>query len=514
MGFLFDFGTMEPCRDAADNVELIDLEELSVKRRGLRFALLHMGPPVRAANARPATEIPPQITTMKRQSHPCERFSPSRERSVSWARNKSEKGQAIVVMAFALVGLLAFMALAVDVGFLRYEKRLLQTAADAAAIAGAAELSYGDVTSAADSDSAANGFTNGSNGVTVAVNNPPLSGPHVSDSNYVEAIVSRTAPTFFAKAFGVSSTQITARAVAHLGSSSNCIYALAPSGGSALEVVTNATLNSQCGIVVESSAGGALACNAPATLTAPSVGVVGTVVGGCTLPSNTTTGIAVPTPSDPLAYLPKPTVGACTFSGQKIYTSATSTKTAPSVLNPGVYCGGIQIKSGAYVVFNPGVYILTSSKSPGGLNIDIGSYVSTNTSISPYGITFYNYGPAGSITFTLTNYISGESMSLIAPTTGTYQGIIFFQDPGDTATALIVGWNSDNTDVQGAYYFPTALLEIASAGNVSYNPIVAYTVLFYDTTYNGQNFATTNIYSNYSSLSEGSPVNGGGVLAE
>jgi Flp pilus assembly protein TadG len=196
MGFLFDFGTMEPRRDAADNVELIDLEELSVKRRGLRFALPHIGPPVRAANARPATEIRPQIATMKRRSHPCERLHPSRERSASSAGNKPEKGQAIVVMAFALVGLLAFMALAVDVGFLRYEKRLLQTAADAAAIAGAAELSYGDVTSAAKADSAANGFTNGSSGVTVTVNNPPLSGPHVSDSNYVEAIVSRTAPTY------------------------------------------------------------------------------------------------------------------------------------------------------------------------------------------------------------------------------------------------------------------------------------------------------------------------------
>jgi hypothetical protein len=451
---------------------------------------------------------------MKRQLHPWEKLHTSRERSASWPRNKSDKGQTIVVVAFALVGLLAFMALAADVGYLRYQKRQLQTAADAAAIAGADELSYGDVTSAADADSAANGFTNGSNGVTVTVNNPPLSGPHVSDSNYVEAIVSRTASTFFAKAFGVSSTRVTARAVAHLGSSSNCIYALAPSGGSALEVVTNATLNSQCGLIVESSAGGALACNAPATLTAPSVGVVGTFVGGCTLPGNTTTGIVVPTPSDPLAYLPKPTVGACTFTGQKIYTSANSPKSTPSTLNPGVYCGGIAIQSGASVVFNPGIYILTSSRSPGGLSIDIGSYVSTNTSSSPYGITFYNYGPTGSINFTLTNYISGESMSLTAPTAGTYQGVIFFQDPGDTATALIVGWNSDDTDVQGAYYFPTALVEIASAGAVSYNPIVAYTILFYDVTYAGQNFATTNIYSNYSSLSDGSPVKSGGVLAE
>lgn len=524
MGFLFDFGTMEPCRDATNNVELIDLEEVSVERRGLRFALPNIGPPVRAANARPATEIPPQITTMKRQSHPCERFPPSRERTVSWSRNKSEKGQAIVVVALALVGLLAFMALAVDVGFLRYEKRLLQTAADAAAIAGAAELSYGDVTSAAKTDSAANGFTNGSNGVVVTVNNPPLSGAHVGDSNYVEAVVSRTAPTFFAKSFGVSSTQITARAVAHLGSANNCIYALGPSGGSALEVDNHATLSSQCGVIVESSSGGAFSCKSNSTISAPSIGIVGGIGGGCTTPANTTTGIATPTPSDPLAYLPKPAVGACNSGSgnRQTYSPAPpngsgdilASQASPAVLNPGTYCGGIRIQSGAYVVFNPGVYILTSSVSVGGLNIDIGTNVTTNTATSPYGVTFYNYGPNGSISFTMINYTAGQSMSLSAPTTGTYQGILFFQDPGDTNAAQIIGASADNTIIQGAYYLPTAAVVIAFSGAVGYNPIVAETIEFTDITVGSENFTTTDVSDNYISLSSGSPVKGSGVLAE
>ncbi len=419
-----------------------------------------------------------------------------------------------MVVALALVGLLAFMALAVDVGFLRYEKRLLQTAADAAAIAGAAELSYGDVTSAANADSTANGFTNGSNGVIVTVNNPPLSGAHVGDSNYVEAVVSRTAATFFAKSFGVSSTQITARAVAHLGSANNCIYALSPTSGSTLEVVSHATLISQCGIIVESSGGNAFSCKTPSTVSAPYIGIVGSFGGGCPTPANTTTGIATPTPSDPLAYLPKPTVGACTFSGRQTYNPTTSPKSSPTVLNPAVYCGGIRIQSGAYVVFNPGVYILTSSKSPGGLNIDIGSNVSTNTSSSPYGVTFYNYGPSGSITFTMISYTAGQSMSLIAPTTGTYQGILFFQNPGDTASAQIIGMSSDNTVLQGTYYLPTAAVIVDFDGTVSYNPIVAYTIEFDDITVGSQNFTTTDISDNYDPLSNGSPVKGGGVLAE
>ncbi len=429
-----------------------------------------------------------------------------------------------MVVAFALVGLLAFMALAVDVGFLRYEKRLLQTAADAAAIAGAAELSYGDVTSAAKADSAANGFTNGSNGVVVTVNNPPLSGAHVGDSNYVEAVVSRTAATFFAKSFGISSTQITARAVAHLGSANNCIYALAPSGGSTLEVVSHATLISQCGIIVESNGGGAFSCKTPSTLSAPYIGIVGGLGGGCPNPANMTTGIAVPTPSDPLAYLTKPTVGSCNSGSgnRQTYSPAPpngsgyilASQASPAVLNPGTYCGGIRIQSGAYVVFNPGVYILTSSVSVGGLNIDIGTNITTNTATSPYGVTFYNYGPNGSITFTMINYTAGQQVSLIAPTTGTYQGILFFQDPGDNDAAQIIGMSSDNTVLQGTYYLPAAAVIVDFNGTVSYNPIVAYTIEFDDITVGSQTFTTTDISDNYNPLSNGSPVKGGGVLAE
>lgn len=453
---------------------------------------------------------------MKRPFNSFERLRRPRARRVLSVRKRSEKGQAVVVVALVLIVLLSFVALAVDVGYLRYEKRQLQTAADAAAIAGAEELSYGDVTSAADADSAANGFTNGSNGVTVTVNNPPASGAHVGDSTYVEAIVSRTAPTFFAKAFGVSSTRITARAVAHMGSSTNCVFALAPSGSSTMKLDSHATVSSPCGIVVESNSGSAFSCSSSNSFSAPSIGIVGGVAGGCPTPANTTTGITAPTPSDPLAYLPKPTVGACNSSSGNRQTYSGGTASNPNVLNPGTYCGGIRIQQGAYVVFNPGVYILTSSVSVGGITIDIASNVTTNTSTSPYGVTFYNYGPGGNISFTMQTYTSGESVSLIAPTTGTYRGILFFQDPQDTSSAQILGGSAFGTVLQGSYYFPTAPVVIAYAGTVSYNILDAWTIEFTDISQdsNSVTFLATDFYNNYSSLSGGSPITGGGVLIE
>ena len=84
-------------------------------------------------------------------------------------------------------------------GYLRYQKRLQQSAADSAALAGAAEIKFGGsggVTKAAQQDSSLNGFTDGTNNVSVAVHNPPSTGPNFTDHNAVEVVVSAVQPTF------------------------------------------------------------------------------------------------------------------------------------------------------------------------------------------------------------------------------------------------------------------------------------------------------------------------------
>ena len=82
-----------------------------------------------------------------------------------------------------MVALIGCTGLAVDMGYMEHEKTKMQTAADAAAIAGASVQAGGAsvITAAADEDSSLNGFTSGSGGTTVTVNNPPLSGPNSGD---------------------------------------------------------------------------------------------------------------------------------------------------------------------------------------------------------------------------------------------------------------------------------------------------------------------------------------------
>ena len=87
-------------------------------------------------------------------------------------RNR-ESGQALFFVGFSLVVLTAVVGLSIDMGYLRYTKRRLQTAADSAAIAGASELNNGNFRTAALNDSKSNGFENGVNGVTVTPHNPP-----------------------------------------------------------------------------------------------------------------------------------------------------------------------------------------------------------------------------------------------------------------------------------------------------------------------------------------------------
>lgn len=138
-------------------------------------------------------------------------------------KRKREAGQALVLVAVALLlVLLPIMGLGIDFGYLRCQEMQLQTAADAAAIAAAGELSYGitcscsAVQTAGQNAAAANGFTNGTNSATVTVNNPPqpTGDPNNGNTNFVEVIVTQTEPTFFGAILGINSVPLAARAEA------------------------------------------------------------------------------------------------------------------------------------------------------------------------------------------------------------------------------------------------------------------------------------------------------------
>lgn len=412
-------------------------------------------------------------------------------------RARISRGQIIVLMALATAVLSAFAALAIDVGNLWTTKRLMQTAADAAAIAGADAILDGatsgssTVVSAAQSASTQNGFTDGSgtikssSAVAVAVNNPPASGPYAGDGDAVQVTISQTQPAYFMPVVGIKTVPISVTAVAMVKPSGNCIYSLDSQRSGALTVSGTATLSSGCGAYIDSSSSTALTINGGGTLQADPVGVVGGYVVNGNAPTPPVGGIAPF--ADPFASVPEPTAGTCNgFKGTNVTNGQTVT------FNPGTYCGGITITGGT-VTFNPGVYIIDG----GGLTFNGGT-------ITGQGVTFYlTYASAkgnSPSSYGGVNISGGATCNLSAPTSGPYEGILFFQDRSvqysSVNSSTIVG--SSGSTFDGALYFSTTALNYA--GNSSAN---GYTMLVADTlSITGNSYIGTN----YSSLADGNPI--------
>lgn len=384
-------------------------------------------------------------------------------------RHTSEAGQALLLMALSMIVLCGFSGLAIDMGYLRYMKRQMQAATDSAALAGAGELSYRDVTSAADTDASKNGFIDGVNGTAITVNNPPLSGPNQGNPAYVEVYISQPQPTFFMKMFGVSSETVSTRAVAYEGVSGACIYALNPSVSGAFVVNGSTSLEANCGILDDSNnSTAALVQNGGGCLVAKYIGVVGAF-------KNNSSCLPTPTPqsgiapfSDPLAFLQPPTVGPCDHTSTSI-TGGTTT------LYPGVYCSGLSISGGSTnVTFSPGTYIING----GGMSISGGANVYGN------GVTFYITGTSTS--FKGVTIAGGSNSELIAPTSGTYNGVLFYQDrsiadSSSSDDSTIAG--GSGTAVEGTLYFPTTNLTYSgNSADSAYTILVADTVKIANTT--------------------------------
>jgi Flp pilus assembly protein TadG len=360
-------------------------------------------------------------------------------------RLHNESGQVLVLAALCLTCLLGFVAVSVDVGLLFRAKRVVQTAADSAAIAGAAELNFGDVTAAAKLDAGENGVTDGVGGATVTVTQPK--------AGYVQVVASQPQSTFFMNVFGQSSMAVSATAVAAAVPSPSCVVTLSstPPGGSGVEITGSAFLTlTTCGLVDNATGSSSLHVTGGAGMSAASIGLVGT--------ANLHNGASVtPTPvgnispvSDPLSSIVTPPPASDYSSGcvadPKLTKSATIGPSSPS----GYVCySGFSISKGSpTITLNPGLYIFNG----GAFNIASG------TIMNGTGVTFYFVNGAS---FAISN---GAALTVSAPTSGSYSGILFYQNPSDTAADSFIGGSAGS--LSGIFYLPAAQLTLAN-GNTS-----------------------------------------------
>lgn len=437
-----------------------------------------------------------------------------RSRQVNIAKKgrilRGEDGNVLVLTAFGLTFLLGFLALASDTGRILFTQRQIQGMADAAAIAGAAEISTCGATSnctamqtAAKSALTENGATgvtvvtqcgtSANSGIILTVNNGPCTmgttDPNHGNTNYVEAMVSYPVNTFFAALVNHGSFTVQARSEAGGAQASYCIYVLNPTASSAVTFNGSSNLVSPtCGIMVDSSSSSAVMFDSGSNISTSSINIVGGYTNNGGTHPTPNTGVA--SVADPLASLATPTVGSCGTSNSSPYTGAASNVSLGSTatLNPGVYCGGMNFNGGTYTVtMNPGTYIFT-----GAVNVDSGV-----TLKGTGGVTLYF--SSGSLQLN-----SGSIANLVAPTTGTYAGILYFQSRTNS-TSLIL--DSGTTSVlQGVIYAADAQLTVNSdSSSTAYTQIVVNTLMM-------DSSDTFNVGTNYSSLANGSPIKSGASM--
>jgi len=397
-------------------------------------------------------------------------------------------GQTFLLVSIALVVLIGMAALAVDIGDLWTTRRLMQSAADAGAVAGADEIAIGGssaaITAAAKDAASHNGFADGgtrpgnSNTITVGVHNTPTSGPYAANSNAFEVDVSQTQPTYFMKVFGMRTVPVSTTAVAVTLGSGSCIYSLDPSASGATTVGGTASVSSACGLYDNSSSASALIVSGGGTITAPLVGVVGgtSVNGGGSTPPST--GIAQF--GDPLAYMAAPSIGANPCPGGFHTQNISGAITAPQT-----YCGGIHINAGNTVTFGSGLYIIDG----GGITIDGGATVSGT------GVTFYLTGGNGSgsnaANYSGVTINSTATVNLGSPCDGAASGIpgmLFFQDRSITNGHGSTFNGAAGSTFNGGIYFPTTPVSYAGSSAVNgFTLLVADTLTFVGSSSVGNN---------------------------
>jgi Flp pilus assembly protein TadG len=434
-------------------------------------------------------------------------------------RGSRQSGQVLMMVTLAMVPMFGIIGFVTDFGYMHFVKMSAQTAAEAAAqaaiidyhstVGGANPVcgTTGVVCSSTPSNCPPNittpansiqrgclyaqqhGFDyshNPKQWVTyqAGVTSAPPTAPGMGNASYwVTFRVIQKVPQLFSAVLGNPSGLVAARSTTAVIGSNDCIYALNPTASGAVQVGGTSCLTSCCGIFVNSNDPSALGTNGGGTIQAPNYDVVGGVSTHYALTPAPDT--VLPT-TDPLANLPVP--ASAPYTCDHINYSPGSNPT----LSPGVYCGGIHVGNDTYT-FAAGTYILVG----GGLTTQ-----SANSHIVGAGVMFYD--TFGATTNSSTYSYSGiqiaanSTASLVAPTTGTYAGMLFFEDRASPPTNDNYGGGSTAV-YQGIIYARNAAVTMFGNASIS----TAYTMLVADTI---NMSGTTGFNNNYSSLASGSPI--------
>lgn len=359
---------------------------------------------------------------------------------------RRREGSVAIQLALSSVVILGMMALAVEITFLVYKHRQMQAAADAAAFSAAVARQTGypsNFALEARAVTAAVGYVNGIDGVSVTVNNPPHNGSHTANNSAVEVVISQSQALSLVTLFQTGLISVGASAVAVPGGGgSACVLQLVKTNITGVSLSNGATVNlEQCGLNANATSSSAVSVIGGATLNTRFVSTSGRTSVSQGGKINATNGIKInqPAVADPYAAVPAPTYSGCNYNNKSFGHSASR-----QYANPGVYCNGLAFTNDAIVTMNPGIYI-----------IDRGTFnVGGAVKLTGTGVTVYLTKSTGS-SYAKVNIGNGANVTLTAPASGTYAGLVFFGDR-KASTSTTNGFGGGATfSITGALYFPS-----------------------------------------------------------
>ncbi len=366
-----------------------------------------------------------------------------------------------MMVAISIAVVLAFVAIAVDGGWLLELRRKSQATADAAALAAAETLfrEYpqhygldvnGNAADAALSIAAANGFNNDGTTSVVSVRTSPATfsgGPNEGKtipSGVAEAVVQYNQKRYFSSIIGSGTIPVPARSVA-AGSwkaSDVAIHVLDLHRSSSLNATGESSVTVRgAKVIVNSDASDAMNSNG-GTISAPtfditggsSVGGKGGFIGDI--------NYGTPPEPDPLRNIPQPIA----TGGQNKVQFSNGTRT----LSPGAYRGGISVSGKGNLIMEPGIYYMDG----GGFSF------SGQGNLNANGVMIYNAPTKSSDVVSITGT---GSIVMSPPTEGTYKGLTLFQDRASSNTMTVSG--GGYMDIVGTFYAAGGTLKVGGGGD-------------------------------------------------
>ena len=368
------------------------------------------------------------------------------------------RGNAMVLAAAALPLVLGSAGLASDTIEWALWKRQLQRAADSAALAGVyAKVESQSYTSAVTADLARNNHV----GITTVVtpSSPPSSGAYTSDAMAVRVSLAVQKRLSFSSIFLATAPTIRATATATIVPSGQyCVVSLENTAVTGINATGSTDVNLGCGMITNSTSLNAAVATGSAEVIASPIAAVGGIPASNNWGPGTVLQPFTIAQDDPFAAVVPPTGQSCSGNTNVPNNSTATIGAANTVTCVGsLSLAGTATLRGTIYVDGGGVTVGTQAN----VTCDQCTIVLTNHSTSPTA-TIGNFEVTGS-----------PQMHWVAPTSGTFKGLLIYQDrraiDGTSNNLQNKLRGSSTSYFEGAFYFPGQQLEFAGTTGMNTN---------------------------------------------